>query len=132
MSITVETATEIRSFQIEFPQEQIDDLRRRVAATRWPTNELVADRSQGVQLATLPEVARYWTRDAGRRFLGTSPGGTQEPHRGSRPRDQRRDRRKIDMRLEVSAIPVSDGAQARQFDGSLGHGIAAAEGRSAW
>ena len=62
MSITVETATEIRSFQIEFPQEQIDDLRRRVAATRRPTNELVADRSQGVQLATLPEVARYWTR----------------------------------------------------------------------
>ena len=68
MSITVETATEIRSFQIEVPQEQIDDLRRRVAATRWPTNELVADRSQGVQLATLPEVARYWTarpRDGG-------------------------------------------------------------------
>ena len=63
MSITVETATEIRSFQIEFPQEQIDDLRRRVAATRWPTNELVADRSQGVHLATVQELARYWTSE---------------------------------------------------------------------
>jgi len=53
MSTTGDTATEMRSFQIEFPQEQIDDLRRRIAATRWPTKELVEDRSQGVQLATL-------------------------------------------------------------------------------
>ena len=42
MSTTVDTATEIRSFQIEIPEEQIDDLRRRIAATRWPTKELVA------------------------------------------------------------------------------------------
>ena len=58
MSTTVDTATEIRSFQIEIPEEQIDDLRRRIAATRWPTKELVEDRSQGVQLATLRELAR--------------------------------------------------------------------------
>ena len=57
------TTTEIRSFQIEIPEEQIDDLRRRIAATRWPTKELVPDRSQGVQLATLRELARYWTTE---------------------------------------------------------------------
>ena len=55
MSTTVDTATEIRSFQIQIPEKQIDDLRRRIAATRWPTKELVEDRSQGVQLATLQE-----------------------------------------------------------------------------
>ena len=63
MSTTVDTATDIRSFQIEIPEEQIDDLRRRIAATRWPTKELVADRSQGVQLATMQELARYWTTE---------------------------------------------------------------------
>ncbi len=63
MSTTVDTASEIRSFQIEIPQEQIDDLRRRIAATRWPTQELVEDRSQGVQLATLRELAIDWTTE---------------------------------------------------------------------
>ena len=60
MSTTVETATEIRPFHIEVPEEQIDDLRRRIGQMRWPTKELVADRSQGVQLMTLQELARYW------------------------------------------------------------------------
>jgi hypothetical protein len=55
---TAETATEIRTFSVDVPQEQLDDLRRRVEATRWPTRELVADRSQGVQLATLQALAR--------------------------------------------------------------------------
>jgi pimeloyl-ACP methyl ester carboxylesterase len=63
MSTTVDTTPEVRSFQIEIPEERIDDLRRRVAAMRWPTKELVADRSQGVQLATLQELARYWTNE---------------------------------------------------------------------
>jgi pimeloyl-ACP methyl ester carboxylesterase len=63
MSTTVETATEIRPFHIEIAEEQIDDLRRRIAQTRWPTKELVADRSQGVQLRTLQELARYWATD---------------------------------------------------------------------
>jgi pimeloyl-ACP methyl ester carboxylesterase len=63
MSSTVETATEIRPFHFEIPEERLDDLRRRIAATRWPTKELVEDRSQGVQLATLQELARYWTTD---------------------------------------------------------------------
>jgi pimeloyl-ACP methyl ester carboxylesterase len=63
MSSTVETATEIRPFQVEVPDEELAELRRRVAAVRWPSRELVADRSQGVQLATLQELARYWTSD---------------------------------------------------------------------
>jgi len=63
MSSPVGTASEIRSFHIEIADEQVDDLRRRIAATRWPTKELVDDRSQGVQLATLQELARYWASD---------------------------------------------------------------------
>ena len=63
MSTTVDTTTKIRSFKIEIPEAQIDDLRRRIAATRWPTKELVKDRSQGVQLATLRALARYWTTE---------------------------------------------------------------------
>src|SRR4029450_7350290 len=58
---TIETATEIRPFQVEIPEEKIDDLRRRIAATRWPSKELGDDRSQGVQLATVQALASYWT-----------------------------------------------------------------------
>ena len=60
MSTTVETAAGIRPFRAEFPDDAIDDLRRRLAATRWPTKELVADRSQGVQLAATQALAEYW------------------------------------------------------------------------
>ena len=49
---TVETATEIRPFQFDIQEETLEDLRRRIQATRLPTRELVEDRSQGVQLAT--------------------------------------------------------------------------------
>ena len=63
MSTTVETGTAIRPFQVEFPEEQIAELRRRIAATRWPSNELVGDRSQGVQLAAAQALARYWLDD---------------------------------------------------------------------
>jgi hypothetical protein len=63
MSTTVETATEIRPFQLDIPEDQLADLRRRIAATRWPTKELVEDRSQGVQLATIQKLARYWAND---------------------------------------------------------------------
>ena len=55
--------TEIRLFRVGIPDEAIADLRRRVGATRWPGKELVADRSQGVQLATIQELARYWATD---------------------------------------------------------------------
>jgi pimeloyl-ACP methyl ester carboxylesterase len=63
MSSTVETTTEVVPFHVEVPQEALDDLRRRIDATRWPSKELVQDRSQGVQLDTLQALARYWATD---------------------------------------------------------------------
>ena len=55
--------TGVRPFRIEVPEREIEELRRRIDATRWPTKELVADRSQGVQLAATQELARYWTTE---------------------------------------------------------------------
>jgi pimeloyl-ACP methyl ester carboxylesterase len=63
MTSTIETAAQTQPFHLEIPEEQIDELRRRIAATRWPSKELVPDRSQGVQLAMLQELARYWETD---------------------------------------------------------------------
>jgi len=60
---TVETATAIDPFHVEIDDDQIAELRRRIAATRWPSKELVDDRSQGVQLAALKALADYWTND---------------------------------------------------------------------
>src|SRR5690349_19046623 len=53
----------IRPFHVNVPEEQLADLRRRIAATRWPDKETVSDRSQGVQLAMLQELVRYWGTD---------------------------------------------------------------------
>jgi pimeloyl-ACP methyl ester carboxylesterase len=55
--------TDVRPFRIDVPQEALDDLRRRIASARWPSGELVDDRSQGVQLATMQELARYWATE---------------------------------------------------------------------
>ena len=63
MSIDIDASTDIRRFQIDNYDERVDDLRRRIGATRWPSRELVADRSQGVQLAALQALARYWSTD---------------------------------------------------------------------
>src|SRR2546428_11024947 len=60
---TIESATEIRPFQLEISDDELTELRRRVTATRWPSGELVTDRSQGVQLAPLQKLARYWVTD---------------------------------------------------------------------
>jgi pimeloyl-ACP methyl ester carboxylesterase len=60
---TLSSETEIRPFRVDMSDEAIADLRRRLAATRWPSKELVQDGSQGVQLATLQELARYWAAD---------------------------------------------------------------------
>jgi len=57
------TDTTIRPFQVHVPDEDLADLRRRVAATQWPEKETVADQSQGVQLATMQELARYWATE---------------------------------------------------------------------
>ena len=62
-STKTQTDNAVRRIHIAIPDEALDDLRRRIAATRWPTKELVEDRSQGVQLATLQELARYWTTE---------------------------------------------------------------------
>jgi pimeloyl-ACP methyl ester carboxylesterase len=63
MNSSSTSETEIRPFRVDTPDVAIADLRRRIAATRWPSRELVADRSQGVQLATIQEVARYWATE---------------------------------------------------------------------
>ncbi|TFV74506.1 epoxide hydrolase [Blastococcus sp. CT_GayMR20] len=63
MSTTLESAVQIRPFHIAVPQEALDDLRRRITQTRWPSSELVADRSQGVQSATVQALARYWSTE---------------------------------------------------------------------
>jgi pimeloyl-ACP methyl ester carboxylesterase len=66
MSATTEQPTgapAIRPFQVDIPDEALDDLRRRVAATNWPEKETVADQSQGVPLAITQELARYWATD---------------------------------------------------------------------
>src|SRR5215470_541414 len=60
MSTAVQASTDIRPFNIEIGGERVDDLRRRIGATRWPSKELVGDRSQGVQLEALQALARYW------------------------------------------------------------------------
>jgi pimeloyl-ACP methyl ester carboxylesterase len=57
------TETEIDPFRVDMPEEAIADLRRRITATRRPSRELVADRSQGVQLATIQELSRYWATE---------------------------------------------------------------------
>src|ERR1700730_12423875 len=55
--------TAIRSFRIEFPEAKLSDLRRSINATNWPERETVTDESQGVRLATMQELARYWATD---------------------------------------------------------------------
>jgi hypothetical protein len=57
------SAAAIRPFTVQIPEAEIEALRARVAATRWPHKELVGDWSQGVQLAMLQELARYWAAD---------------------------------------------------------------------
>jgi pimeloyl-ACP methyl ester carboxylesterase len=65
MSVATEKsgAAAVRPFHVEFPGEALEDLRRRVIAVRLPSKELVQDRSQGVQLATIQALARYWTTE---------------------------------------------------------------------
>ena len=59
-AVAHETGSAVRPFRVDVPDEELTELRRRIAATRWPSRELVPDRSQGVQLATVQELARYW------------------------------------------------------------------------
>jgi pimeloyl-ACP methyl ester carboxylesterase len=63
MSTTAQIGTDIRPFHVDTPEETLAELSRRISATRWPSRELVTDRSQGVQLAALQELAHYWETD---------------------------------------------------------------------
>jgi pimeloyl-ACP methyl ester carboxylesterase len=63
MSSTVETATDIRPFHVDIPNQALEDLRRRIAATNWPEKETVPDQSQGVPLAMIQKLARYWATE---------------------------------------------------------------------
>ena len=63
MSSGVETTTDLRPFQVDVPDDGLEDLRRRIAATNWPERETVADESQGVPLAMIQKLARYWMTD---------------------------------------------------------------------
>ena len=62
-SPTAAEGASVRPFEITVPEEDLAELRRRIAAVRWPSKELVTDRSQGVQLATIQALARYWTTE---------------------------------------------------------------------
>ena len=63
MATTVQVPTNIRPFHVDIPDEKLADLRRRIAATRWPSAELVTDSSQGVQSKMLQKLARYWEKE---------------------------------------------------------------------
>ena len=63
MTGTATTAVELRPFHVDIPEEALEDLRRRIAATQWPEKETVSDDSQGVPLATMQKLARYWATD---------------------------------------------------------------------
>jgi hypothetical protein len=84
MSVTA-PATAVSRFRIEVPEEQISELHRRIAATRWPSAELVGDRSQGVQLETIQELAAgpravpdRWQRQDTREQTRVRTGATLE------------------------------------------------------
>lgn len=62
MSTEIPTAN-LQPFTVDFPQDDLDDLRRRIAATRWPDRELVADATQGVRLETMQALVRYWDEE---------------------------------------------------------------------
>ena len=58
-----QTGSVIQPFTVQIPEEALEDLRRRLATTRWPSRELVGDRSQGVQLATMDALRHYWATE---------------------------------------------------------------------
>ncbi len=80
-------ATALRPFQVHVPDEELADLRRRINATRWPERETVADASQGVQLATMQKLARYWATDYDwRKVRGEAERPAAVHHRDRRAR----------------------------------------------
>ena len=84
--VTVISDLSIRPFEVNVPQDALDDLRRRVAAMRWPARETVDDRTQGVQLATMEALARHWATDYDWRTVEAQAPGVAAVHH----RDRRR------------------------------------------
>jgi len=87
MSVTTDRsaeATAIRPFPIETPEADLEDLRARIAATRFPEKEPVDDLSQGVQLATMQALARYWEAEYDWRKCEETEGPTALHHRDRR------------------------------------------------
>jgi Epoxide hydrolase N terminus len=74
MCVQAAAATGVRPFTVEVAQEELEELRRRIQATRWPQAETVADQAQGVRLATMQELARYRARDLHERASGRVQG----------------------------------------------------------
>src|SRR5215470_8158358 len=62
-SVNADPTTAIRPFKVHIPQKDLNDLRQRIKATRWPDKEVVTNQSQGVQLATMQKLAKYWATD---------------------------------------------------------------------
>ena len=81
---TVQTTIDIRPFHVDIAEEKLSVLRDRIAGTSWPSRELVTDRSQGVQLATIKELARYW--ETGEYDSAQGPRRSSTRCRSSRPR----------------------------------------------
>ena len=80
-------ATAIRPFQVNVPEAELTELRRRINATRWPERETVADASQGVQLATMQALARYWATEYDwRKVRGEAERAAAVHHRDRRAR----------------------------------------------
>ena len=76
--------TTVRAFQVGFPEAELTDLQRRINATRWPERETVSDDSQGVPLATMQELARYWGTDYDWRKCEAKLNALPEPHNRDR------------------------------------------------
>ena len=94
----------IRTFEVHVPDEDLADLKRRIAAVRWPSKELVADRSQGVQLATTQALVTYWTAGHDWRAwlapaCSCSPFRPCASGRGSSERN-------INTRCKATALPI--------------------------
>jgi hypothetical protein len=90
-------ADAIRPFSINVPDEALVDFRRRINATKWPEREAVEDATQGVQLATMQALARYWgTEYDWRKGSAGRSNGIHRPARGRRPSSSNRLRPRLE------------------------------------
>ena len=102
--------TTIRPFTIETPEAELEDLRARIAATRFPEKEPVDDPSQGVQLATMQALARYWATEYDwRKCEDEAEGPTALHHRDRRAGHPLRPRSLASMRMRCRSSSRTDG-----------------------